>query len=261
MVTLSMSPGRAAPLPPTPWFSPTRPRAPTPESCGGRVGSTAPAASTSRRGSRSLPTAVALTATSRTSATDGEYVTAVYDAATGAELWRAVHNGSRAGDDVAGGVVIADGAVVVTGKSAEQPAGSDYGTIAYELETGAVRWTRLANSAAHFADSALDIAASADGDSVYVTGYVIVPRGEIQPFFKIEPGTAMTVAYETDSGTRSWVAHHNESGIGSDVAVDVEVGADRVYLGGTFVFSGVYLYPAQDAKPYAYDFGVVAYPA
>ena len=204
---------------------------------------------------------VALTATSRTTLSDGEYVTAVFDAASGAELWRAVHNGSRVGDDVAGGVVIAGDVVVVTGKSAEQPAGSDYGTIAYDLETGAVRWSRLANSAAHFADSALDIAASPDGENVYVTGYTVVPRGEIQPVFKIEPGTAMTVAYDADSGERRWVAHHNESGVGADVAVDVEAGSDRIYLGGTFVFSGVYVYPTAEAKAYAYDFGVVAYPA
>jgi hypothetical protein len=71
----------------------------------------------------------------------------------------------------------------------------------------------------------------------------------------------MTVAYDADSGAREWVAHHNESGVGADVAVDIEAGADRVYLGGTFVFSGVYLYPTAEAKAYAYDFGVVAYPA
>ena len=184
--------------------------------------------------------------------------TVVFDTADGRRLWSARYNGTRNGADEAAGVAIVAGKAIVAMKGAEGTAGFDFATRAYDLETGEVSWTSYDGTAA---TPETPHAIVALGDAVYVTGTVPVPRGEIQPVFKIEPATLMTVSYDANTGARRWITHHNESGVGADVAVAISAGGGRVYPTGTFAFSGVYVYPHQAAKAYAWDFGVVAYDA
>ena len=184
--------------------------------------------------------------------------TAAFDTADGSLAWSARYNGTRNAGDEAGGVAIAAGNAVVTMKGAEGTAGFDYATRAYDLATGAVVWTKYEGTPAT-PDSAYAITAL--GDAVYVTGYVPVPRGEIQPVFKIEPATMMTVSYDAATGNRRWIAQANNSGVGADIGVAIAAGGGKVYPAGTFATSGVYFYPVTQAKAYAWDYGVLAYPA
>jgi hypothetical protein len=191
--------------------------------------------------------------------------TAVFDTANGNKLWSAPYNGTRNASDTAAGVVVAGANAVVGMTGAEGAAGFDFVTRAYDLETGAVRWTAVENGTTNPAtpDYLYAIAAAPSGGSVFVTGQSAVPRGEIQPIFKIEPATLNTYAYDAATGTRQWVARHNETGIGAGATVAITVSPDgqRVYPTGTFAFTGVYVYPTEAAKAYAWDMGVIAYPA
>lgn len=184
--------------------------------------------------------------------------TVVFDTANGNRVWSARYNGTRNAADSAGGVAIAANRVVVAMTGAEGNAGFDFTTRGYDLATGAVAWTMSEGTPATPDTS---YAITALGNAVYVTGSVIVPRGEIQPIFKIEPGMLLTASYDAASGARRWVTHHNHSGVGSDVAVAISSGGGRVYPTGTFVPSGVYVYPVVEAKAYAWDYGVIAYDA
>ena len=189
--------------------------------------------------------------------------TAAFSTADGARLWGAAYNGTRNASDTAAGVAIASGNAVVGLTGAEGTAGFDFVTRAYDLQTGAVRWTQVENTGTNPGTPDRLYAIAASGNNVFVTGHSPVPRGEIQPVFKIEPATLNTYSYAADTGTRRWVARHNESGFGADAAVAITTSPDgqRVYPAGTFVPTGVYVYPTEAAKAYAWDMGVVAYPA
>lgn len=204
---------------------------------------------------------IAVTGTSVGPQGNQDYATVAIDALTGARRWAVRYDSTRSGNDSAAGVAITGSSVVVTGTGHEGVVCcTDYVTIAYDLATGAQRWMATENSAARFNDTATTISASAG--QVFVSGYAVVPRGEIQPIFKIEPGTIMTASYDVATGERRWIAHHNQSGVGSDVAVGSTMSPNgaALYVVGTFITSGVSLYPVAAAKPYAYDMGVVAYP-
>lgn len=200
---------------------------------------------------------VVVTGTADSAGTGTDIATVVLDAATGAREWAATYNGSRNANDAAAGVAVVGNRVVTAGTAGEGNVGFDAFTRAYDLATGAVAWTRVENMLATFNDTPL--AMTSWGGKVYVVGFYNVPRGEIQPFFKVEPAAMVTAAYDVASGTRSWVAQHTESGVGADVGVGIAAGPNGVYPAGTFVFSGTYVYPVVAAKPYAYDIGVVAY--
>lgn len=201
---------------------------------------------------------IAVVATTGTG-TSSDVLTAVVDAATGAKQWQATYAGTRNTTDTAGGVAIAAGRVVMTARAGEGVAGFDVTTRGYDLTTGAAVWTASENTGAQVPDASL--AMTSLGDTVYLTGYFVVPRGEIQPIFNIEPGGMVTAAYDAATGTRRWIARHNQSGIGADVGVAIAAGGGRVYPAGTFIFSGIYVYPTTAAKAYAWDMGVVAYDA
>lgn len=127
-------------------------------------------------------------------ATSGDdYATISYDAVTGATRWHRRHSGPLNGIDRVEGIVVSpDGAkVVVTGTSAGATTGDDYATIAYDAATGATLWyRRYAATLPYSLDQAHDIAVSADGTKVFVTGHS-------------RSGYA-TIAYNSDSGAVVW---------------------------------------------------------
>ena len=105
-------------------------------------------------------------------ATDFDYATISYTAATGAKLWVRRYNGPGNGFDAAQQVAVSpDGATVfITGESAGATSGEDYATIGYTAATGARLWLQRYNSPSNSTDSALSAAVSPDGATVFITG-------------------------------------------------------------------------------------------
>src|SRR5262249_25684965 len=103
--------------------------------------------------------------------TKGDYATVAYNAATGAQLWARRYNGPVNGNDFAqsGAVSPGGGTVFVTGFS-DSPSVADYATVAYNAATGAQLWAQRYNGPANSDDSALSVAVSPGGGTVYVTG-------------------------------------------------------------------------------------------
>ena len=131
----------------------------------------------------------------------GNYTTVAYDTGDGSELWARQYNGAlRFCDDLAG-VAIADQGdlVVVTGEAQESDAG-DIVTIAYETVNGSQAWLVREMRPFQGADISADIAASPDGNTVYVAG-TIQAATDCDPC----PYSRLMAAYDAASGARRWV--------------------------------------------------------
>ena len=150
------------------------------------------------------------------SATDYDYATVAYSAATGAQLWVKRYTGPGSGDDQAYSVAASpDGTTVfVTGYSSGTTAGQvDYATVGYNAATGAQLWVkRYAGPATGgIGTQAHSVAVSPDGSTVYVTG---------------ESGndsTYATVAYTAATGAQLWVKRYTGNGPSGSAAQAVAV--------------------------------------
>jgi hypothetical protein len=186
-------------------------------------------------------------------------LTALLDADTGATRWVTLSDGIPGDGDQRDSVAISGDRVVrASWITVDNVASGEYATQAFSVQTGQLVWQRLQGSEPTMKDTAKTVGFSADGRTVYVSGYSVLPYGQTG-HFRIEPGHITTVAYTADTGDRRWVAQHNHSGVGADFAVDLVHDGSRLYVGGTFITSGVYVWPTDLAMAYAYDFGIVAY--
>ena len=108
------------------------------------------------------------------SASDYEYATVAYNAATGARLWVKRYSGPVRGLDAATSVAVSPTGktVFVTGYSQGTAGSFDYATIAYKAANGARLWVKRSNGsrAGGFGDRAYSVAVSPNGSTVYVTG-------------------------------------------------------------------------------------------
>ena len=104
--------------------------------------------------------------------TDSDYATLAYDADTGMTVWVRRYNGPGNSTDQATAIAVSpDGArVYVTGSSVGTVSGSDYGTLAYDADTGTKLWKRRYDGPASQRDDAAALAVSPDGSRVFVTG-------------------------------------------------------------------------------------------
>jgi WD40 repeat protein len=146
---------------------------------------------------------VFVTGTSYGEATDQDYVTIAYDAATGTRSWVARYNGRGNGrDEVHDLGVSPDGSTVyVTGGISDAAGDSAWGTIALDASTGTRRWVKV-NPGGY----AQTLAVSPDGSAVFVSG----------------PSTT-TVAYDASSGQKEWHARYVRNG---NEPIDSQVSAD-----------------------------------
>jgi hypothetical protein len=110
-----------------------------------------------------------------------------------------------------------DGSTVfVTGQSGSKGGYSDFATIAYDSSTGAKRWLARFNGPGNASDSAVGLAVSPDGTTVFVTGW---SRGADDTDYA-------TVAYDASTGVRQWVTMYNGPDDAGDAASALGVSPD-----------------------------------
>jgi WD40 repeat protein len=131
-------------------------------------------------------------------ASQWDYLTIAYDAATGAVRWTARYNGPENGLDYANAVVVAPGGktVYVTGGSwsNSRSKGAEFATVAYNAITGAQRWAARSNGQG----IGMSLAVTPSGRIVIAAGLSIGPSG---------PGLGTgyaTVAYNAATGAPVW---------------------------------------------------------
>ena len=156
---------------------------------------------------------VFVTGQSAGKASGADYATVAYSAATGARRWVSRYGG--AGRDAAVSVAVGpSGSVVyVTGQSAGKASGADYATVAYSAATGAQRWVSRYNGPVSRGDSAVELAVSPSGATVFVTGTSAGRR----------TSSYGTVAYSATTGTRLWASRYNGTGAGPAQASSIAV--------------------------------------
>ncbi len=164
-----------------------------------------------------------------TGTTSGEDNTTVaYSAATGARLWAARYNGPGNGWDDGQSVAVSPrgGTVFVTGTSTGTASGEDYATVAYNAATGARLWAARYNGPGNGLDSAVAMAVSPGGRTVFVTGD---SKG------RTSGDDYATVAYSAVTGARLWAARYNGPANRADFAASVAVspGGGTVFVTGT----------------------------
>jgi WD40 repeat protein len=100
---------------------------------------------------------------------DLKWATIAYNANTGAARWTK-RFGLGSAVDIPAAVVVnpRGGTVYVTGGVGENTAGSSYGTVAYSVSTGAMKWAKTYSTSPF--DYATALAVSPDGHTLYVTG-------------------------------------------------------------------------------------------
>ncbi|MBI4728404.1 MAG: PQQ-binding-like beta-propeller repeat protein [Acidobacteria bacterium] len=159
--------------------------------------------------------------------TDYDYATLAYDAATGAPLWEARHNGPGGLSDVANSVAVSpDGTgVFVTGSTTSSGSDPDYATVAYDASSGAPLWVARYEGPADGDDRAYGLAASPNGVRVFVTG---------RSYSSDTYSDYATVAYDAASGVELWERRYSGPRTGYDVADALVVGpgGSRVFVTG-----------------------------
>jgi WD40 repeat protein len=165
------------------------------------------------------------------SASDYDYATVAYNAATGAQLWARRYSGPVRGLDAATSVAVSPSGktVFVTGYSQGTAGSFDYATVAYKAATGARLWVRRSNGprAGGFGDRAYSVAVSPSGSTVYVTGEWN------------DDAAYATVAYNAATGAQRWVKRY-ASPVGGSAAFSVAVSrtAGTVFVTGYSVGDG-----------------------
>jgi outer membrane protein assembly factor BamB len=151
-----------------------------------------------------------------------DYATVAYDAVTGAQLWVKRYNGPGNGYDYAHAMKVSPngGTVFVTGRSYGITSNTEYATVAYKAATGAQLWVKRYSTPGLRGYSAVGLAVSPGGATVFVTG--------------TSGRDYATVAYNAATGAQLWVKRYNWPSHGKDyaVAVGVSPASDTVYVTG-----------------------------
>ena len=159
-----------------------------------------------------------------------DYATVAYDAATGAHLWVARHDGPGGGNDFATAIAVSpDGATVyVTGRDSHPFGFEDYATIAYDAATGHQRWIARYSGPGNGNDDAYAMAVSQDGSTVFVTGDSVGSGGDYD---------YATLAYDAATGAQRWVARYDSPVGFSDFGHALALSPDgaTVFVTGTGV--------------------------
>ena len=172
-----------------------------------------------------------------------EYATIAYDASDGTRLWRARYHGG--GSNVAYTLVVSadGGSVYVSGGTYNSTSGSDFGTVAYDSDTGARLWTRRYNGPANGDDSVYfnGLNVSPDGSTLVVTGYSAGATSDLD---------YATVGYDAVTGKQLWAKRYNGRANGADTPSAISVSGDS---------SAVFVTGSSATASNASDYATVAY--
>ncbi len=169
----------------------------------------------------------------------GDMVVLAYSPA-GGRMWIRRYDGPgpRNGFDEATAAVVGPdlGPLFVTGRSEGRDSGVDYATLAFDATTGELLWTSRYDGRAQAGDYAMDVEASIDGSSVYVTGGSAGRLHFEDEFFT----DYATVAYDAGTGHRQWAKRYDGPAGRFDFAIDVAVDPNgtAVYVVGWSAGSG-----------------------
>jgi DNA-binding beta-propeller fold protein YncE len=146
-------------------------------------------------------------------------------AAGGDRQWVSRYDGPVHGSDHPSSVAVSlDGTrVFVTGYSSGIGHDFDYGTVAYDVASGAKVWAKRYDGPGNGDDIASDLALSPDGATVYITGQS-PGKGTMDDY--------ATVAYDAATGAKVWLSRFNGPGNGQDVALRLAASADGVFVTG-----------------------------
>jgi hypothetical protein len=185
---------------------------------------------------------------------DGQLVTIAFDAATGAERWTSIYNGSQ-GHDGARSIVLdpKNDTFYVAGVTTGVDGGDlDYLLLAYDIASGDQLWvTRWAGIDTHGLDSPFALGIDPKGDAIYATGWSAGP-GE----YNLDYGT---IAVDTATGGILWDARYDGVGVHAPDEVfglTVSPKGDQVFVTG--LSDDVAGGPPFDVN---YDYATVAYDA
>ena len=132
----------------------------------------------------------------------------------------------------------------VTGTSAGATTVSDYATVAYDAATGTRLWARRYHGPGHSFNSAVSLAVSPGGGTVFVTGFSTGAGANTHDY--------ATVAYKAATGARLWVRRYNGPANSTDAAASVAVSP----TGRTVFVTGTSAGATTDS-----DYATVAYDA
>ncbi|MGH2690932.1 MAG: PQQ-binding-like beta-propeller repeat protein [Actinomycetota bacterium] len=192
-------------------------------------------------------------------ATGFDYSTVAYDATTGARLWAARYDGPEHLDDYANSVAVSPNGsrvfvtgIVDRGTNQQGRAIGDFGTTAYDAQSGAEVWASRYDGPAGLHDVAYAIAVGPEGGSVYVTGPSRAADGTYE---------YATVAHDANSGDVAWSSRYRGPYGQADVpaAIDVTPGGDQIVVTG--ISKGPGGDPVTISGDDDWDFATVAYNA
>jgi WD40 repeat protein len=162
---------------------------------------------------------VFVTGTSDGDATQDDWATVAYDAATGSMKWGRRFDGPAHGPDSPRALsVSSDGSTLFAAGTVDTASQSEnYLISAMDAATGSVKWSTTYNGVRHSYDTAGELALSPDGSTVYVTGTAL--RTSIR-------GDVVTLALDATDGSISWSARYDGPAQGLDAGSDLAVSPD-----------------------------------
>lgn len=177
-------------------------------------------------------------------ASDTDYATVAYEAATGAELWARRYNGTGNYLDFATSLAVSPDAtaVFVSGFSYGLNI-SGYATVAYDAATGAKLWVKRYEGPELGFGNATALGVSPDGPQVFVTGRSFLRRSD----------DYATLAYDATTGARLWAKRYKGPGRSDDFPTAIAVSPD-----GAEVFVTGWSWGGSTTF---YDYATVAYDA
>jgi outer membrane protein assembly factor BamB len=180
---------------------------------------------------------------SRGDATLDDILTIAYRASTGATLWMRRYNGPADQSDNGNAVVVSpDGSKVFVAGEAGNGWG-DFLALAYDATTGEQLWTRRNDGPRSYGDAAEAVAASPDGEEVFVTGWSSGTESA-QDY--------LTVAFDAGTGTVLWTRRYNGPWNSTDTGTEVAVSPN----GSTVFVTG-----SSRGNTSSSDYATIAYDA
>jgi hypothetical protein len=179
--------------------------------------------------------------------------TAAFSTVTGGLVWYAAYEGPSLSGSGRAIALSPDGSTLfVTGQSggAAPAYASDFITLAYSTDSGALRWLSRYDDPQHRSDDAWAMAVSPDGSTVYVTGRSYGAASGSQDYF--------TIAYSATSGARRWVRRYDGPAHHDDWAMSLAVSPDGSAIFVTGRSEGRY-YRAGDPSGYLGDYATISY--